>query len=195
MPATEIVSPPVVVDRAGGRRGNHVHAADGVLDRGTVLVVRVHGKDGQRLLARVHGIEIPLAQAPALTLVAIFIQRRDFLRSSLSQTLKKVSRAASALSRSDCEQVVGGPHEGRILGVLGEHALDLAGGHDRVLVLAESILNLGQQPDEAAGGAVGAATHDRGDQLGRVARALGMLAQLMKWLVGIGRAAGFAPLS
>ena len=38
MPATEIVSPAIVVDRAGGGRGNHVHAADGVLDRGTGVV-------------------------------------------------------------------------------------------------------------------------------------------------------------
>ena len=106
MPATEIVSPAIVVDRAGGGRGNHVHAADGVLDRGAGVVVWVKWKDGQAWLVRVHGIEIPLGYAPALALGDIFIQRRDFLRSSLSQTLKKDSRAAWALSRWDASKLL-----------------------------------------------------------------------------------------
>ena len=63
-------------------------------------------KDGQGSFVRVHGIEIPLVQAPALALGVIFIQRRDFLRSSLSQTLKKDSRAAWALSRWDASKLL-----------------------------------------------------------------------------------------
>ncbi len=37
-----------------------------------------------------------------------------------------------------------------------EHMLDLSSGNDRVLMLAQCILDLGQQPDEAVGGAGGA---------------------------------------
>jgi len=36
------------------------------------------------------------------------------------------------------------------MGVLREHVLDLTSGDGRILVLAQSILDLGQQPDEAA---------------------------------------------
>ena len=64
-------------------------------------------------------------------------------------------------------------------------SLDLSSGNDGVLMLAQCILDLGQQPDEAAGGAGGAPTHDRGDQLGRIADTLGTLAQLMEFGVGI----------
>ena len=39
------------------------------------------------------------------------------------------------------------------MGMLGEHVLDLSSGDDRVLMLAQCILDLGQQADEAAGGA------------------------------------------
>jgi hypothetical protein len=60
MPATEMVSPAIVFDRASGGRGNYVHAADGVLDCGTGVVALGLVKDGQAEFVRVHEIEIPL---------------------------------------------------------------------------------------------------------------------------------------
>jgi hypothetical protein len=46
MPATEMVSPAIVVDRARGGRGHNVHATDGVLDRGTGVVALGLVNDG-----------------------------------------------------------------------------------------------------------------------------------------------------
>jgi hypothetical protein len=60
MPATEIVSPSFVVERAGGGRGNHVHAADGVLDLGAGGGALGLVKDGEAQFIRVHEIEVPL---------------------------------------------------------------------------------------------------------------------------------------
>src|SRR5262249_32629549 len=97
MLAAEMVSPASVVDRAGGGSGDHIHAADGVFDRSLAVVVWVSTKDWQRVLVRIHRIEIPLAQASAFAVGEIFIQRSDFLRSSLSQTLKKAAREARAI--------------------------------------------------------------------------------------------------
>ena len=45
MPAAEIVSPTIVVDRAGGGRGNDVHAADRVSDSSRLVRVGVLTKD------------------------------------------------------------------------------------------------------------------------------------------------------
>ena len=54
MPATEMISPAIVVDRARGGRWHNVHATDRVLDRGTGVVAWRLVNDGQSQLVRVH---------------------------------------------------------------------------------------------------------------------------------------------
>jgi hypothetical protein len=98
MRAAKVVGPAVMVNRTGGRAGDDGHATDRVRGGDRAVAVRMKGKECVGAFERVDQRELPRAHARDLALarVSIFIQRRDFLRSSLSQTVKNPARAASA---------------------------------------------------------------------------------------------------
>ncbi len=66
----------------------------------------------------------------------------------------------------------------------GQAVLDLGGGDDRVLVLAEQVLNSGGRANKSSRASAGPTVQERGNQLGGVARALGSFAHFMELLDG-----------
>ena len=70
-----------------------------------------------------------------------------------------------------------------VMRMVGQESLELGGRDDRVLVLAQDVLNLSGQADVPLGVLFRARAQGRGNQLGGVAGSLGEFADLVKVLI------------